>query len=78
LAIGLARDQYAYLAAAYSMAEYGASANAGLAEVSINPSPGLIIAPQVLTVSGGAASDVFHPIPREAERLCMLRKSWAR
>jgi hypothetical protein len=47
LALSLARDHKAYLAAAYSMAEYATPASSALAGVPLNLSPGLIIAPLV-------------------------------
>jgi nucleotide-binding universal stress UspA family protein len=68
LALGLARDHRAYLAAAYSMAEYRAPASSALAGVPVNPSPGLIVAPEVLIARGDTASDVLLQISREAER----------
>jgi|SRR6266403_3778746 len=68
LALNLARDHKAYLAAAYSMAEYPVSASPVLAGVPVHPSPGLIVAPQVLITTGDAASDVLPQISREAER----------
>jgi len=67
LALSLARDHKAYLAAAYCMADYGAPDSSALAGVQVNFSPGLIVAPQALTAQSGTAFDALPQISREAE-----------
>jgi hypothetical protein len=64
-ALGLARDHKAYLAAAYCMAvDHMAAVLAG---VPVNPSPGIFVAPEVLTARGDTASDPFPQISHEAQ-----------
>jgi nucleotide-binding universal stress UspA family protein len=64
-ALGLARDHNAYLAAAYCMAEDHAATV--LAGAPVNPSPGIFVAPEVLTAHGDKASDPFPQISHEAQ-----------
>jgi nucleotide-binding universal stress UspA family protein len=64
-ALGLARDHKAYLAAAYCMAVDHAAAV--LAGAPVNPSPGIFVAPEVLTARGDTASDPFPQISHEAQ-----------
>ena len=54
-ALGLAREHKAYLAAAYCMAEDHAAVV--LARAPVNPSPGIFVAPEVLTAPGDPAAD---------------------
>jgi nucleotide-binding universal stress UspA family protein len=64
-ALGLARDHKAYLAAAYCMAEdHGVAL---LARAPVNPSPGIFVAPEVLTAPGDPAADPFPQISHEAQ-----------
>jgi nucleotide-binding universal stress UspA family protein len=64
-ALGLAREHKAYLAAAYCMAEdHGATL---LARAPVNPSPGIFVAPEVLTAPGVPAADLFPQISHEAQ-----------
>jgi Resolvase, N terminal domain len=64
-ALGLARDHKAYLAAAYCTAEDHAAMV--LAGAPVNPSPGIFVAPEVLTAHGDTASDPFPQISHEAQ-----------
>jgi nucleotide-binding universal stress UspA family protein len=64
-ALGLARDHNAYLAAAYCMAEDHAATV--LAGAPVNPSPGIFVAPEVLTAHSDKASDPFPQISHEAQ-----------
>jgi hypothetical protein len=64
-ALGLARDHKAYLAAAYCMAVDCAATV--LAGAPVNPSPGIFVAPEVLTAHGDTASDPFPQISHEAQ-----------
>jgi hypothetical protein len=64
-ALGLARDHKAYLAAAYCTAEDHAATV--LAGAPVNPSPGIFVAPEVLTAHGDTASDPFPQISHEAQ-----------
>jgi nucleotide-binding universal stress UspA family protein len=64
-ALGLTREHKAYLAAAYCMAEDHAAV--ALARAPVNPSPGIFVAPEVLTAAGDPAADPFPQISHEAQ-----------
>ena len=64
-ALGLTREHKAYLAAAYCMAEDHAAVV--LARAPVNPSPGIFVAPEVLTAPNDPAADPFPQISQEAQ-----------
>jgi nucleotide-binding universal stress UspA family protein len=67
LALRLARDHRAYLAAAYCMPELSAPAVSASTGIPVNPSPGLIVVPQVLVARSDTALDALPQISHEAQ-----------
>jgi nucleotide-binding universal stress UspA family protein len=65
LAVGIARAHRAYLSACYIMPkDRGVAAGSASTGIPINPSPGVFVAPEVLTAAG---SPLDPPISREAD-----------
>jgi hypothetical protein len=67
LALRLARDHRAFLAAAYCMSELSAPAVSALTGIPANPSPGLIVVPQVLAARSDTALDALPQISHQAQ-----------